>query len=190
MRHNHSYISLIVDSALGRDDAKRWLETVEAISPRGTRASASIMVNGYGKSSDFYVLRDGKRMEYIVPLNRDLLEDEAGKIAIAWSRACSSGDFEICFSQAEQSRQRKKQEIALIVDEISERMAKLLHADWVRDKVSHHWNYGPKYSPVSKHHPMLMPWEQLATAHRESEISKVRRMFDIMDSINLRLAGK
>lgn len=190
MRYNHNYITLTVNEPLSAEDAKRWVETARSIAPNGVLSSADIMVNGHSKSTDFYSKSDGNRVAYVIPLSRDLLEDEAGKIAIAWDRTWTAGDFEINFSQLEQSQQRKNEQKQRIVDEIARQAAKQLHSDWVNEKVSFQWGYGPKYSPAQKKHPMLVPWERLPLRQQAQEIERVTKLFDFLESINLRLSKK
>lgn len=190
MRYNHSYISLMVDGMLPEEIAKRWRETVLSMSPGGTVSSATIMSNGRSKNSDLYVVRNGNAACYVVPLSRDLLEDEAGKIAIAWSRIWDDGDFEINFSQPESSKQRKQEQVDAVLNQLSENIAKLLHAKWLHDKAENHWSYSPRYNAAQKQHPMLLPWEQLPSKHKRSEIERTRDTLEILDSINLKISRK
>lgn len=190
MRHNHSYISLMVDGMLPGEIANKWRETVQALSPNGILSSATIMVNGQPKPSELYAVRKDAAACYVIPLSRDLLEDEAGKIAIAWSRTWKDGDFEISFSQPESSKQRKQEEINAVLDQLAENIAKLLHAKWAKNKAEHHWSYSPRYSAAQKQHPMLLPWEQLPDKHKRSEIERTRDTLEILDSINLKITRK
>lgn len=190
MRYNHSHISLTIDQPLSKEDAKRWRETIELVAPGGVVTSTNIMVAGRNKYSDLYAVRSGNRITYVVPLSRDLLEDEAGKSAIAWSMSWPDGDFEITFSQRTESQNRKSEAISAVLDEISERVAKIQHADWVSKKVSGKWSYGPRYSPSQKKHPMLLPWEQLPDSAKESEITRVKSTLEILDAIDLKITRK
>lgn len=189
MRCNHSYISLMVNEKLPDEVAKKWLKTVRSLSPNGTLSNADIMVDGKNKSSSLYVTKQEGFPCYVIPLSRDLLEDEAGKIAIAWSR-CWDGDFEINFSQSESSKQRKKDEIRAVLDQLAENIAKLLHARWVKNKVDCHWGYSPRYNPRQKRHPMLLPWEQLPIKHQKAEIDRTRDILEILDSMNIKISRK
>lgn len=190
MRYNHSHISLTVREQLSAEDAKKWRETVALIAPSGVVSSASIMVNGNTKTSDLYAVNGNSTVTYVVPLSRDLLEDEAGKTAIAWSAAWPDGDFEITFSQKEARQSRKAESASVLFDEIAENIAKLLHAEWVNTKVSYRWNYSPRYNPSQKQHPMLLPWEQLPASKRQSEIDRARKTLEILDSIDLKISRK
>lgn len=190
MRYNHNHIALTVKGMLPTETARKWRETVQTYGPNGIVSAANVMVGGYPKDSDLYADRNGKGITYVVPLSRDLLEDEAGKIAIAWSRIHSDGDFEISFSQLEASEQRKKQEISAVFDHLAENIAKKLHAAWIDDKVSHHWRYSTRYNPAMKQHPMLLPWEQLPTKQKKLAIERAKDTLEILDSINLKICRK
>lgn len=188
MERGHSYIRLITAKPLTSDEIKDWISIVDRIGPKGVHGNAIITVNGQRKDSDSYVRDTKAGIEHVVPLTRDLTVDEAGKISIAWDRVWSGGDFEVDFSQAKQSQARKIEEKTIVVDAICEEMAKLMHNEWIKGKVSHHWNYGPRYSRTQKTHPNLLPWEQLPRRQRIEEIKRVKRMVDVLQSMNLRLA--
>lgn len=190
MRYNHSYISLTVKKPLSISDARKWRDTVATVVPSGIVASASIMVDGNPKISDLYTVNGASTVTYVIPLSRDLLEDEAGKSAIAWSSVWLDGDFEVTFSQRDSRQQRKSETISTVLDQIAEKVAKMLHAEWLNGKVAQGWNYGTRYSTSQKKHPMLLPWEQLSSDKKDSEISRINKTFEILDSINLKIARK
>lgn len=186
MEHGHSFISITVKSPLRKQDVSKWKKLFSKIGPRDVIGTASVTVGGRRKSSDFYVVKGGNGYEYVTPLTRDLTEDEAGMLAVAWSRLYN-GDFELDFSQVKQARNRKKVIKDKVVTEIAEEIAKRLHSGWLDEKVSKHWNYGPRYSKTMKQHPMLLPWEQLPEKLRLSERDRVSKMISMLESVNLRL---
>lgn len=187
MERDHSHITLITKKPLSADEIKDWFSVVQKIGPAGIIGSAYISSNGRLKISGFYTIKGKLGNEYVVPLTRDLSADEAGKISIVWDRLWADGDFMIDFSQTDQSRAHKKVEQQAIADAISETMAKRLHSDWVNEKVSDGWNYGTRYSKSNKTHPGLIPWEQLSDKQRTDETKRIKKMFEILESINLRL---
>lgn len=190
MRYNHCYISLAVNEKLSNIDASKWLKTIEILCPSGIHASAEVTVNGCRKYSSIYVVKAGKRLVYVVPLSRDLTDNEASRIAIAWDKCWTAGDFEISYSQLESGLSRKQDLVDSVLDQISEDIAKKLHTDWVTAKVDRRWSYGPKYKPSHKRHPMLLPWEQLPTKQKLAEIERARKSLDILDSIDLKITRK
>lgn len=189
MEHAHNYISLKVNESLSKNEVNTWKELIIKFGPNGILGTASITVKGTQKTSDFYIMKTQNGYEYVIPLTRDLLKDEAAKIALIWDKLYKN-DFVIDFSQIEQSKLRKKQQKQHVLKTLSENLAKIFHREWVDEKVSFHWNYGTKYNPIKKQHPMLLPWEQLSNKHRNDEINKIMKLFSILESINLHLVKK
>lgn len=183
---NHEYICLSVPNKLSTDDALSWRELVNRLAPGGTVSAASIMVQGHQKSSKFYSKNDEDCICYIVPLTRDLSDEEAGIIAIAWSRQYA-GDFEVDFSQANQMQSHKTKLRSDALAAIAEAAAKMSHNKWVNAKVAEGWNYGPNYNRVQRKHPMLLPWEQLGQQLKKQETSRALDLLEFIESSNLRL---
>jgi len=186
----HPHITLITPEPLEKDLAKRWRDTVVKYLPNGVQGSTNIISNGHRKQSEFYVTKLGNRGGYVVPLTRDLTEDEAGLIAVAWDKACPDGDFIVDFSQSQQSKIVKAALQEDILNEIAEQVAKRLHADDVNSRVAEGWNYGPRRDRVLRMDPRLLPWEQLSTKAKATETAKVRKMLSILESINLHLVRR
>ena len=44
---------------------------------------------------------------------------------------------------------------------ILEAMAKNVHEVWAESRISQGWTYGPERNDVLKHHPCLVPYEEL-----------------------------
>lgn len=188
---SHPHITLITPSTLDRTMQQRWLDTVEKYAPNGVKGSTDILSKGQRKQSEFYVRKiSDTRGGYVVPLTRDLSEDEAGLIAVAWDRTYPEGDFDIDFSQSDQSTSLKAAAQEDILNEIAEQVAKRFHADWVRDKTNEGWSYGDRNNRVHRMDSRLLPWEQLTENAKLSEIARVRKMLAILESINLRIVRR
>lgn len=180
----HPNITLITPEPLEKDLAKRWRDTVVEYLPNGVQGSTNIISKGHSKQSEFYITKFGKQGGYVVPLTRDLTEDEAGLIAVAWDKVCPAGDFIVDFSQTQQSKILKATMQEDILNEISEQVAKRLHADDIKVKVEEGWNYGPRKDRILRLDPTLLPWEQLGNKIKKFETSRVRKMLAILESIN------
>ena len=47
------------------------------------------------------------------------------------------------------------------LNELVEKMAKNVHDVWAQSRISQGWTYGPERSDALKHHPCLVPYEEL-----------------------------
>ena len=47
------------------------------------------------------------------------------------------------------------------LNELVEEMAKNVHEVWAQSRISQGWTYGPERSDALKHHPCLVPYEDL-----------------------------
>lgn len=190
MKYNHAHILLRVKKPLDKKTSVKWFETVSTIAPSGVVSGTNVIIDGHPSASGFYENPNANSYDYVVPLTRDLSEDEAGKIAIVWDRLWEKEDFVIDFSQHEQAVARKKSDQQQVTLLIASEAAKRQHNHWVNSKVNDHWSYGPRYNQTHRKHPMLLPWDQLSDVYRQQEIDRVVKLFDFLDSINLRLSKK
>ena len=47
------------------------------------------------------------------------------------------------------------------LNELVEKMAKNVHEVWAQSRISQGWTYGPERNDALKHHPCLIPYEDL-----------------------------
>ncbi|HYC59201.1 MAG TPA: RyR domain-containing protein [Thermoanaerobaculia bacterium] len=53
------------------------------------------------------------------------------------------------------------------IDALTEELAKNAHELWAAQRIAAGWSYGPKRDDSAKHHPCLVPYEELPDAERE-----------------------
>jgi hypothetical protein len=167
--------------------ANKWLDIVLELAPAGLHSAANIVVNGNSKATKFYTKNVDDGISYVIPLTRDLLDDEAGIIAVAWDRAFPEQDFTIDFSQAYKPNKKIEAEKQNVFSTIAIDAAKKMHATWLQEKINNNWRYGLRFSPVNHTHPMMRPWEQLSDKQRTIEIDRVKQLLQILDSNNLQI---
>lgn len=51
--------------------------------------------------------------------------------------------------------------------ELVEAMAKNVHEVWAETRIAQGWSYGPERNDQLKHHPCLIPYEELPEVERE-----------------------
>ena len=64
---------------------------------------------------------------------------------------------------AETSDVKLPEELLPLIEE----MAKNVHEVWARNRMNEGWTYGPKRDDVHKHHPCLVPYEELPEFEKE-----------------------
>lgn len=52
------------------------------------------------------------------------------------------------------------------LNELVEKMAKNVHDVWAQSRISQGWTYGPERNDTLKHHPCLVPYEELPEIER------------------------
>lgn len=181
-------IELKVTQQLPRDIAGEWARCVIHCAPSGLPATAAVMIGSEEVSSAFYCVHGKTGYHYVVPLARDLTEDEADAIANHWHQDFPDMDFVINWSQAVVNEQRLAQANADILHSISEAAAKRYHGEWYNQKVSENWSFGHRLDGKSRKHPMLQPWEQLPSAYRVNEVKRFKTLLSVLESMDLRIA--
>ena len=60
---------------------------------------------------------------------------------------------------------------SIILDEelekLSEEMAKNVHENWAKARMEEGWSYGPQRDDAKKHHPCLVPYDDLPDSEKE-----------------------
>ena len=53
------------------------------------------------------------------------------------------------------------------LNELVEKMAKNVHEVWAQSRISQGWTYGPERNDALKHHPCLVPYEELPEVEKD-----------------------
>lgn len=177
-----SFIELKVKNDLSKDDAKLWKSVVESNGPAGILGSAEVKP---GHVSSFFKINKKSFVVYIIPLLRDLTEEEVKKIFLAWNRVYKTGDFEIDYSTIGFNDTKLNSFKENSTKDIIENLAKKNHQIWCSRMNKEGWSYGPKLVDIDKKHPMLLPWYELADKYKENKIQQVLDFFDSLNDQNL-----
>ena len=66
----------------------------------------------------------------------------------------------------------------------------LEHEDWVTDRKSQGWTYAAVRDNEKKHHPLLVPYDDLSEAEKDKDRNAVRNVFPLVHSIGLKVYEK
>jgi hypothetical protein len=180
---DHPFIELIVKNLLDLPEAKLWQDTVDSAAPSGL--PTSIELNK--KNSRFYKIKRKKSFAYVIPLTRDLNEDEALAITKAWVAAWDNKktDFVINFSTKGKQKTQIKKFKKSKLDAIALEAAKLSHTKWYQQQVDDGWGYGPKLDTTIHKHPLLLPWDQLAEKYKTQRIQQFLDLMEVLNQMKL-----
>lgn len=53
------------------------------------------------------------------------------------------------------------------LNELVEKMARNVHEVWAQNRISQGWTYGPERNDALKHHPCLVPYEDLPEVEKD-----------------------
>jgi len=53
------------------------------------------------------------------------------------------------------------------LNELTERLAENTHDVWAKQRAADGWTYGPKRDDVQKHHPDMLPYDDLSETEKE-----------------------
>jgi len=61
------------------------------------------------------------------------------------------------------------------------------HIRWMQEKYANDWTYAPVRDDVKKHHPLLVPYEELPPEEQRKDINAVNNIIPLLKSIGLRV---
>lgn len=188
MMIKHSYISLNVPNDLTETQALEWYKIVRDTAPEGVCVSTE--VGPKNKATRFYMENHGKDRKYVVVLARDLLGEEAYKIAQKLEGKLSDIDFEIDWSQPAELVGKN---IALKEDTfkaVALEASKRAHNAWVAQKISEGWRFGQKTNNVDKTSPLCANWENLSEVYRKNEYRRMLGLLEVLNEMGMTVSNK
>ena len=187
---SYPFIELVVHQPLEKNTAMLWKDTVISAGPKGVASSVEIAGKDGMRQSSFFRKLKGNKAYYIIPLTRDLEDNETAAIAHAWNKACADGDFVINTSHRSKmvTKLHHLQQSKLI--SIAVDAAKLHHSKWYEEQSKSGWGYGPRYNPNTHHHPCMLPWDQLSPTIQTNQIKKITDLMQILNSMKLKIVRK
>lgn len=69
-----------------------------------------------------------------------------------------------------------------------EEMAKNVHEVWAQSRISDGWAYGPVRDDVKKHHPCLVPYEELPESEKEYDRATSQETLKLIMKLGFRIS--
>lgn len=162
------YVRLKTSEPLSKGEALAWYNCVKNLAPNGTLASVQTTDPQGDPDVVFMVHKQtkGGTHYYVIPLTRDLSNEEVEVIELAYPE----GEIETSSEDVKAARQGPAD--AVVMDEelynsLCETLAKHQHQRWYEARANAGWSFGLMVNEQSKQHPLMRPWEDLPTKYRK-----------------------
>ena len=73
---------------------------------------------------------------------------------------------------------------------LMEKMAKNVHEVWAKSRMNEGWTYGPVRDDAKKHHPCLVPYEELPESEKEYDRSTSQETLKLILSLGFTITRK
>lgn len=180
------YIGLSTKDPIETETLKCWFHCVRENAPSGTVMSVP-SVDGEGKPRAVALVQreTEEGHSYIIPLTRDLNENEADLIVRAFAANNPDLDFDIQVSAPMADRMEQEQ-ADIVVDHdkylgLCTAWAKRQHDAWMKERSEQGWRYGVNFSLKDKTHPLLRPWDQLPTKFQKLDTEAPQMLLDLLN---------
>ena len=114
-------------------------------------------------------LQNGDNLSYIVPLMRNLTEQEVEKVVIVWDQIFDTTDKYIIDTSTPYTGldpNAEGEDDAVEKHPSSNADLQNFHSEWSKALLNNGWRYGTNYDLTNKTHPLLLPWEQLPRSYK------------------------
>lgn len=177
------YIKLMTDKELPKETIARWFQCVRQHAPPGVLNPITMTDNRRRPRVVSLVHRVDGKHSYLIPLTRDLTEDEVAKVVREFAEDAPKLDFDVETNSVVLTG-KNCGGIGLDAAKhaaLCSALAKQHHEDWMRERTDAGWRYGTKYDAEDKTHPLLRPWDQLPDRYRQPDLdwpSKLVRLLN------------
>jgi hypothetical protein len=180
------YIALVSREAADRTLVKAWFSCVRQHAPTGLLLAIPTTDDKGMPQTVCLVHRETKTKHcYMVPLTRDLEDDEAARIVNAFSALAPEGEFDVETSASHLSGPEKPEASVNFNEDkyldLCMAWAKRQHEKWLKDRTEQGWRYGTELSMSAKTNPLLRPFEQLPDQYRVPNFEEPQALLDLLN---------
>lgn len=181
------FICLKTGKELSKPDRKLWLDIIGDFGPEDIISSVQIYTEDGLVNKKLLIKKNKDEYEYIVPLTRDLLTEEAEKIVEAWD-AYFNDEFEIesstpIYENKIIEDENEDSEEANDLEKFAEELSKLNHKFYIKKLQDMGYRYGDKYSVTDKTSPDILPWEQLTDKNKEINFQYAQEVIELLEKL-------
>lgn len=190
----YKFIALTTDKS-NKEVSKSWYSIVREYAPSGVLTTCiSLDEENIPTTVAMVKRQENEFIHFIIPLSRDLSDDEAEEIVNAFVEINPEIDFDISISNPLNIFQINDEASAFISKNKYMNMclafAKLQHDNWVSEKTKEGWSYGPTINIKSKKHPLLRPWKDLPEEFKKVDKELPQRLLNLFNEYGFHVITK
>lgn len=179
------YVQLNVEKKLRPALVTLWYSSVLRSAPSGVVTTVPA-INDDGRPASVQMVhrKTDDHHSYLIPLTRDLREEEVEPIVQRFAKAAPDLNFEV---ETNETKLISKEVGEIPMDaakhhELCMALAKQQHEHWFHDQSEAGWRYGTKYNERQKTHPLMRPWDQLPERFRKPNHKLPQTLLDFLNS--------
>lgn len=189
------FIAVVTDKPLEQDVLRAWFKCVKDHAPTGTLLNIPSTDNqGMPRTVCLVHREQGAQHRYMVPLARDLLEDEAELIVDTFVDLQPDLDFDVESSSAWTDDKDYSTPVIDVEEEkylaLCMSWAKRQHEQWMKEREENGWRYGTKFSLKDKTNPLLQTWDKLPERFRKPNLEEPQALLDLLNDQGYTLITK
>jgi hypothetical protein len=162
-----------------------WFLCAKEFLPSGVMSTIQTTDDNGNLRSVSMVHREvGDEHEYLIPLSRDLMENEIEPMIRAFSDRHPDMDFEGEASSADPLPYNSDSTIEVMDDKylnLCTAWAKQQHDTWLKDRTDSGWRYGTTMSLKNKTHPLCRPWHELPDQFKKIDTTQPQSLLDLLN---------
>lgn len=188
------YIKLTVKEPLDKECMRQWFDCVKVELPSGVIGSIqSTDDNGNLRGVSMVHREYADHQEYVIPLTRDVLDQEVEPVVECFAAACPELDFEIETSSNQVGSLLAPDRVEVEdskYQELCAAWAKQQHEAWLKDRQDNGWTYGTTVSIKNKTHPLLRAWHDLPEQYRKVDTTQPQSLLDLLNNQGYAVIGR
>lgn len=178
------YIALKTADSLDKEIMHCWFKTAKELLPNGILTTIQTTDDTGSLRGVSMVHREvGGKHEYLIPLSRDLSDNEVQPVVDFFSEKYPELDFEIEVSSSQVGSLRTSEPVKIDDGkylELCTAWSKKQHDIWLKDRLDGGWRYGTSVSLKDKTHPLARQWHELPDQFKKIDMEQPKALLDLL----------
>lgn len=141
------------------------------------------------KTRMFHKVDNGEHW-YIIPLNATPTEEQLNTLTNKLMKTLHMGNFTLESSLIENNDLFDNFVANDDYSTLAEQFAKVIHDDWLGERVQNGWRYGETRNDENKTHPLVKDWSQLQESEKDIKPKVIKELIKILQDNGFKITKK